>query len=80
MVVASRSKGPYLFGDKLTMADVAVAGILYFGATKVVDQELLGDKTATLAWLKALGSVPEFQKIFGDLTICEKRAPPPASS
>ncbi|KAI1386782.1 glutathione S-transferase [Hypoxylon trugodes] len=73
--VALEGGKKYLVGDALTLADVMVAGILFFGTKFVVDAEMRKDVPNVVSYLQGLSALPEF-KALGELTLVETRAKP----
>ncbi|KAI1379659.1 glutathione S-transferase [Hypoxylon crocopeplum] len=65
-------KSKYLVGDNVTLADIMVAGILFFGAKFLIDAEMRKSTPKTVAWLQGLAALPEF-KALGELDLCETR-------
>ncbi|OTA93575.1 hypothetical protein M434DRAFT_395508 [Hypoxylon sp. CO27-5] len=65
----------YLVGDNVTLADIMVAGPLYFGGKFMIDAEMRKDIPNVVAWLKGLAALPEF-KALGELVLCETRSKP----
>ncbi|KAI2620660.1 glutathione S-transferase [Hypomontagnella submonticulosa] len=62
----------YLVGDQITLADIMVAGPLFFGSKFLIDAEMRKEVPNVVAWLQRLAAMPEF-KAFGDLVLCETR-------
>ncbi|KAI0841166.1 glutathione S-transferase [Hypoxylon sp. FL0890] len=73
--VALQGGKKYLVGDNVTLADIMVAGTLFFGGKFLIDAEMRKDIPNVVAWLKGLAALPEF-KALGDLTLCETRVKP----
>ncbi|KAI0152098.1 glutathione S-transferase [Hypoxylon sp. NC0597] len=65
----------YLVGDNVSLADIMVAGPLYFGGKFLIDAEIRKDIPNVVSWLKGLAALPEF-KAFGELVLCETRSKP----
>lgn len=74
--VALEGGKKYLVGDQITLADIMVAGPLYFGTEFLIDAEMRKEIPNTVAWLKGLAALPEF-KCFGELPLCETRTAAP---
>ncbi|KAI1417055.1 glutathione S-transferase [Hypoxylon sp. FL1857] len=70
--VALEGGKKYLVGDNVTLADIMVAGPLYFGSKFLIDAEMRKNVPNVVAWLKGLSALPEF-KAFGELVLCETR-------
>ncbi|KAI1137817.1 glutathione S-transferase [Hypoxylon sp. FL0543] len=73
--VALQGGKKYLVGDNVTLADIMVAGPLYYGGKFLIDAEMRKDIPNVVAWLKGLAAQPEF-KAFGELVLCETRTKP----
>ncbi|KAI1335051.1 glutathione S-transferase [Xylariaceae sp. FL0016] len=63
-----------LVGDKVTMADVMVGGVLAFAFKFLVGADMRKNIPDTVAFVEKLAAVPEFKKHFGELEMCEKTA------
>ncbi|KAI1841089.1 hypothetical protein JX265_013921 [Neoarthrinium moseri] len=73
--VAAKGK-KYLVGEQLTLADIMVAGPLFFGLAFLVDSEMKKAVPETVRYLQGLSELPEFKAAFGDLKSIETRLRP----
>ncbi|KAI2621163.1 glutathione S-transferase [Hypoxylon sp. NC1633] len=74
-VEAGLQNSKYLVGDTVTLADIIVAGVLWWSTKVFVDAEMRKDIPKTVAYLQGLAKLPEF-KPMGDLVLCETRSKP----
>ncbi|RYP33845.1 hypothetical protein DL767_004575 [Monosporascus sp. MG133] len=63
----------HLVGDELTLADIMVAGILFWAFKFFVDAELRKGLPNTVAWIQNVTGTKEFKDVFGPLEMCETR-------
>lgn len=63
----------FLVGDQLTLADLMVAGALFFASGFLLDAEMRKTAPATIEYLKGIAAVPEFAKAFGEYKPVETR-------
>ncbi|KAI1755185.1 glutathione S-transferase [Xylaria castorea] len=61
----------YLVGDQLTMADLMVTGLLYYGFKHLIDAELRKELPNLVAYIKNFADAPEHKKYYGELELCE---------
>ncbi|RYP60346.1 hypothetical protein DL769_008155 [Monosporascus sp. CRB-8-3] len=63
----------HLVGDELTLADIMVAGVLFWTFKFFVDSEMRKELTNTVAWIQNMAETKEFKDAFGALQMCETR-------
>jgi elongation factor 1-gamma len=66
----------FLVGEKLTLADIMVVGVLQAAAKFIMDKEMLSKFPGVEAYLKETMELPEIKGAFGSLELMEKRAKP----
>ncbi|KAK8133134.1 glutathione S-transferase [Apiospora kogelbergensis] len=67
----------FLVGDELTMADIMVAGPLFFGQGFLIDEKMRAAAPGAIKYLDGLAAMPEFQSVFGEIKKCETRVAAP---
>ncbi|KAF3061965.1 Elongation factor 1-gamma [Daldinia childiae] len=65
----------YLVGDSVTLADIMVAGCVFFGTKVVIDAEIRKEIPNVVAWAQRLEALPEF-KALGEFNLLETRIKP----
>ncbi|KAI3397114.1 hypothetical protein diail_11175 [Diaporthe ilicicola] len=63
----------YLVGEQLTLADLMVAGALFFASGFLLDAEMRKTAPATIEYVKGIAAIPEFAKVFGEYKPVESR-------
>lgn len=63
----------FLVGDKLTMADLMVASLLYLTFKHIVDVEMRKELPNLVAYMQAFAAVPAHKKYYGELELSETR-------
>ncbi|KAI0548820.1 glutathione S-transferase [Xylaria curta] len=61
----------YLVGDQLTMADLMVTSLLYFGFKYIINAEWREELPNLVAYIKNFADAPEHKKYYGELEMCE---------
>ncbi|KAK6063937.1 Elongation factor 1-gamma 1 [Seiridium cupressi] len=74
--VAVRDGRKFLVGEQVSLADVMVAGPLFFGLGFLIDAEMKKDVPETVRYLQGLAGIPEFKSVFGELKLVETRVKP----
>ncbi|KAK4101233.1 glutathione S-transferase [Parathielavia hyrcaniae] len=67
-------KKKFLVGERLTLADVMVAGVLQLATRVLVDAEMRKVLPGVEAYLKGIMELPEMRVAFPPLELCEVRA------
>ncbi|KAK7913880.1 hypothetical protein PG985_011583 [Apiospora marii] len=67
----------FLVGEELTMADIMVAGPLFFGQGFLIDQKMREAAPGAIKYLDNLAAMPEFKNVFGEVKKCETRVAAP---
>ncbi|RYP60501.1 hypothetical protein DL770_009978 [Monosporascus sp. CRB-9-2] len=63
----------HLVGDELTLADIMVAGILFWAFKFFIDAEMRKGLPNAVAWVQNVAETKEFKDVFGTLEMCETR-------
>ncbi|KAI1494409.1 glutathione S-transferase [Biscogniauxia mediterranea] len=63
----------FLVGDKITMADVMVAGSLYVPFKFMVDAEMRKGLPNLVSYVQGVASTEAAKKVYGDLVMCDTR-------
>ncbi|KAI0126293.1 glutathione S-transferase [Xylariales sp. AK1849] len=71
--VAVQGGKKFLVGEQVTLADIMVAGPLFFALGFLIDGEMRESVPETVKYLQGLSELPEFKKEFGDLKMVETR-------
>ncbi|KAF9962286.1 hypothetical protein BGZ72_008421 [Mortierella alpina] len=64
-------KKTYLVGERVTLADIAVASSLYAGFKLVFDATFRKEIPAVTRWFTTVVNQPNFKAVAGDFTLCE---------
>lgn len=64
----------FLVGGKLSMADVMIAGSLFFTASFVLDAEMAKEAPNVVRYMIGLSAIPEIKNVFGEFKPCATRA------
>jgi len=67
----------YLVGQRITLADVAVASALLHPLTLVCDASYREPHCNVVRWFLTCINQPEFKAVLGELTLCEEEKMPP---
>ncbi|KAK8017053.1 hypothetical protein PG993_015242 [Apiospora rasikravindrae] len=67
----------FLVGEQLTMADIMVAGPLFFGLGFLIDNKMREVAPGAIKYLDGLAEMPEFKNVFGEIKKCETRVAAP---
>ncbi|KAK6829704.1 hypothetical protein PG990_012042 [Apiospora arundinis] len=67
----------FLVGDELTMADIMVAGPLFFGQGFLIDSKMREAAPGAIKYLDNLAAMPEFKSVFGEVKKCDTRVAAP---
>jgi len=70
----------YLVGERITIADIAVAMSLYYLYQKVLDNNTRKGFVNTNRWFTTLVNQPNFKAIVGDFTLCAKQEVAPETA
>ncbi|KAI0111701.1 glutathione S-transferase [Daldinia grandis] len=62
----------YLVGDNVTLADITMAGCVFFGSKFLIDAEMRKEIPNVIAWAQRLEALPEF-KALGEFSMLETR-------
>lgn len=65
----------YLVGDSVTLADIMVAGCVFFATKVIIDAEIRKEIPNVVAWAQRLAALPEF-KALGEFNLLETRIKP----
>ncbi|KAH6645486.1 glutathione S-transferase [Truncatella angustata] len=65
--VAVKDGKKFLVGEELTLADVMVAGPLFFALGYLIDDEMKREVPEVNRYLEGLSQIPEFKGAFGEL-------------
>jgi elongation factor 1-gamma len=66
----------YLVGDRLTLADIMVAGPLFYAMGYLIDAEMKKEAPDAVRYLQGLSELPEFKQAFGEIKSIETRVKP----
>jgi elongation factor 1-gamma len=64
----------YLVGDKITLADIAVASALLYPMKLVCDKAYLKPFGNAVRWFNTCVNQPEFKKVMGTVQLCKKES------
>jgi len=64
----------YLVGERITIADIAVATSLYYLYQKVLDTKFRHPYVNTNRWYLTVVNQPEFKSVVGEVTLCGDKA------
>ncbi|KAK8075786.1 glutathione S-transferase [Apiospora hydei] len=67
----------FLVGEELTMADIMVAGPLFFGQGFLIDNKMREAAPGAIKYLDSLAEMPEFKSVFGEVKKCDTRVAAP---
>ncbi|KAI8962214.1 glutathione S-transferase [Daldinia sp. FL1419] len=70
--VALKDGQKYLVGDNVTLADIMVAGCVFFASKFLIDAEMRKEIPNVVAWAQRLDALPEF-KALGGFNLLETR-------
>nr|CCA15330.1 calciumdependent protein 1 putative [Albugo laibachii Nc14] len=61
----------YLVGEQITLADIVIASLLVYPMKMLMDKEFRKPYSAVNRWFNTLVNQPEFQKVIGDVPLCD---------
>ncbi|KAI0852823.1 glutathione S-transferase [Daldinia vernicosa] len=65
----------YLVGDNVTLADIMIAGCVFFASRFLIDAEMRKEIPNVVAWAQRLAALPEFKPL-GEFNMLETRVKP----
>ena len=75
-VLDANLKGDWLVGSNITVADLALAGVLQIAFQIVLDNGFKKAAPKACAWFGRVAALPEFISVFGRVKQCAKALPP----